>query len=211
MKQHNRVIIPLASVCTAVAVFLGATSAVNVQKEPVAPYTVIHATKQAQTTTAVLLASEPETVETVKVVTGDFPVVVLPIPDRDFAKLYTEEELEMLALVIYQEAGGNACSDETRLMVGQVVLNRVADDRYPNTIEEVITQKAQYGRLYWTGLVWPERASHETEKEAVERAYECAEMVLNGEKPLPDDVIYQAEFVQGKEVIAHSDGFYFCR
>ena len=156
-------------------------------------------------------AVEPETVETVKVVTGDFPAVVLPIPDRDFAKPYTEEELEMLALVIYQEAGGNACTDETRLMVGQVVLNRVADDRYPNTIEEVITQKAQYGRLYWTGLVWPERAYHETEKEAVERAYKCAEMVLNGEKLLPDDVIYQAEFCQGSEVIAHSDGFYFCR
>lgn len=208
MKQHNRVIIPLASVCTAVAVFLGATSAVNVQKESVAPYTMIHATKQAQPTTAVLLASEPETVG---VITGDFPVVVLPIPERNFAKPYTEEELEMLALVIYQEAGGNACTDETRLMVGQVVLNRVADERYPDTIEEVVTQKAQYGRLYWTGLVWPERANHETEKEAVERAYKCAEMVLNGEKLLPDDVIYQAEFVQGKEVMAHSDGFYFCR
>lgn len=149
--------------------------------------------------------------ETVKVVTGDFPVVVLPIPERDFAKPYTEEELEMLALVIYQEAGGNACSDATRLMVGQVVLNRVADERYPNTIEEVITQKAQYGRLYWTGLVWPERASEETEKEAVERAYKCAEMVLNGDKLLPDDVIYQAEFVQGKEIVSVSGGFYFCR
>ena len=41
-------------------------------------------------------AVEPETVETVKVVTGDFPVVVLPIPERNFAKAYTDEELEML-------------------------------------------------------------------------------------------------------------------
>lgn len=164
---------------------------------------------------ASVLPGTPKTLEVtsevVKVVTDDFPVVVLPIPERDFAKPYTEEELEMLALVIYQEAGGNACTDETRLMVGQVVLNRVSDERYPDTIEEVVTQKAQYGRLYWTGLVWPERASHETEKEAVERAYKCAEMVLNGEKLLPDDVIYQAEFCQGSEVVAHSDGFYFCR
>lgn len=160
---------------------------------------------------ASILPGKPETVETVKAETDDFVTVVLPIPDREFTKLYTNEELEMLALVIYQEAGSDSCSDETRLMVGQVVLNRVADDRYPNTIEEVITQKAQYGRLYWTGLVWPERASHETEKEAVERAYKCAEMVLNGEKLLPDDVIYQSEHIQGKEIVAHSDGFYFCR
>lgn len=135
----------------------------------------------------------------------DMPV----IPVRETAKAYTEVELEMMALVIYQEAGGDACSDETRLMVGQVVMNRVADSRFPNTIEEVLLQKSQYGRLHWTGLVWPERAAHEPE--AVERAYRCAEMVLNGEKLLPDDVCFQAEFRQGSEVVAESAGFYFCR
>jgi hypothetical protein len=131
------------------------------------------------------------------------------ISTKETAKAYTEAELEAMALVIYQEAGGDACSDETRLMVGQVVMNRVADSRFPNTIEEVLLQKAQYGRLHWTGLVWPERAANEPE--AVERAYKCAEMVLNGEKLLPDDCIWQAEFVQGKEVVAKSAGFYFCR
>lgn len=134
----------------------------------------------------------------------DMPVI--PVKE---AKAYTEAELEAVALVIYQEAGGDACTDETRIMVGNVVMNRVADSRFPNTIEEVLLQKAQYGRLHWTGLVWPERAANEPE--AVERAYKCAEMVLNGEKLLPDDCIWQAEFVQGKEVVAHSDGFYFCR
>ncbi len=133
----------------------------------------------------------------------------MPILAKETAKAYTEAELEAMALVIYQEAGGDACSDETRLMVGQVVMNRVADSRFPNTIEEVLLQKAQYGRLHWTGLVWPERA--ENEPEAVERAYKCAEMVLNGEKLLPDDVIWQSEHIQGKEIVVHSDGFYFCR
>lgn len=133
----------------------------------------------------------------------------MPILAKETAKAYTEAELEMMALVIYQEAGGDACSDETRLMVGQVVMNRVNSDLFPDTIEEVLLQKAQYGRLHWTGLVWPERAANEPE--AVERAYKCAEMVLNGEKLLPDDCIWQAEFVQGKEVVAESAGFYFCR
>ena len=127
--------------------------------------------------------------------------------------LYTEEELDALALAIYQEAGGDDCSDETRLMVGTVILNRVADDRFPNTIQEVLTQEAQYGRLHWTGLVWPERASYPEEAYAVERAYDLAEALLSGGivGVLPADVVWQAEFVQGTEIVVQTDGFYFCR
>ena len=124
---------------------------------------------------------------------------------------YTDDELEMLALVIYQEVGSDACSDEARLMVGTVVMNRVDDSRFPNTIYGVLTQEAQYGRLHWTGLEWPTRASHHSEAHAVARAYECAERILLGERFLPSDVIYQAEFIQGTEVVAYQDGMYFCR
>lgn len=124
---------------------------------------------------------------------------------------YTEEELEALALVIYQEAGADYCSDETRMMVGTVVMNRVTDSRFPDTIHGVLTQKAQYGRLYWTGLVWPDRASKAVEAHAVERAYKCAERILNGERVLPEGVVWQAEFKQGTEVVAYQDGMYFCR
>lgn len=124
---------------------------------------------------------------------------------------YTAEELELLALVIFQEAGGDNCSDETRLMVGCVVLNRVEDSRFPDTIYEVVTQKGQYGSLYWTGAVWPARASWEGEQEAVGRSYAIAERVLDGERILPADAVWQAEFPQGTEIIAYSDGMYFCR
>ena len=124
---------------------------------------------------------------------------------------YTDEELEALAIIIYQEAGGDACSDLTRSMVGTVVMNRVADERFPDTIQEVATQKRQYGRLYWTGLVWPDRASNPGEAQAVQRAYDCARAILEGERALPEDVIWQAEFPQGTEIVAHQDGLYFCR
>lgn len=124
---------------------------------------------------------------------------------------YSQEELEMLAMVIYQEAGSDTCSDETRLMVGTVVMNRIADDRFPNTMYEVLTQKYQYGRYYWTGLVWPAQASDPDEAHAVERAYQIAERILLGERALPEDVIFQSEFVQGSEIVAYQDGTYFCR
>lgn len=156
----------------------------------------------------VAVTTEP-TVETT--VTTEPLVEETEPPTEETEPPYTTDELEMLALVIYQEAGGDSCSDETRLMVGTVVMNRVADNRFPDTLYGVLTQKAQYGRLHWTGLVWPERASNPGEAHAVTRAYACAERILLGERALPEDVIWQAEFIQGTEVVAYQDGTYFCR
>lgn len=126
---------------------------------------------------------------------------------------FTAEDLEILALIIYQEAGGDLCSDETRQMVGEVLLNRVASPLFPNTIKEVATQKGQYGRLYWTGIVWPQRHTYKGEQHAVERAYRIAESLLNEEveRLLPEDAIWQSEFKQGKEVLVFAEGIYFCR
>lgn len=133
---------------------------------------------------------------------------VTPSPEGKAGIAYTEEERELLACAIYCEAGGDACTDETRRMVGEVILNRVTDPRFPSSIEGVLTQKSQYGRFHWTGVVWPSRAAHEPE--AVERAYRCAEAVLTEPRLLPEDVVFQAEFVQG-EIVAQAPGYYFCR
>ena len=161
---------------------------------------------EAQTTTAAPTRSMPGLVKATPISAFlDGPIVDEPA--------YTAEDLELLALVIYQEAGADACSDETRQMVGEVVLNRVASDRYPDTLAEVLTQRQQYGRLHWTGLVWPARAEQPQEAHAVVRAYAIAEALLAGtvERLLPEDVIYQAEFPQGTETLIEIDGFYFCR
>lgn len=161
------------------------------------PTTLTTATEITEPTVEVTVATEPT-----------------EIPEATVAETeptHTADELEMLALVIYQEAGGDGCSDETRLMVGTVVMNRVACHRFPDTLYGVLTQRAQYGRLHWTGLVWPTRASNPGEAHAVARAYECAERILQGERVLPGDVIWQAEFKQGTEVVAYQDGMYFCR
>lgn len=129
-----------------------------------------------------------------------------PLPD----KTYTDEELEILALIVYQEAGGDKVSDDTRRLVAQVFLNRVNDSRFPDNFYEVATAERQYGRLYWTGIVWPDRASSQVEAHAVERAYKIAQEVLESDEPVcPEGVIFQAEFVQG-DIYAEQDGMYFC-
>lgn len=122
---------------------------------------------------------------------------------------YSDVELddaELLARVIYQEAGGDGCCDECRRRVADVVLNRVADDRFPNTIYEVLTQENQYGAFYWTGVVWADRATNPGEAEAVERAKRIANEVLNGQHSdlYGNGYIWQAGFVQGY------DGFWHC-
>lgn len=129
-----------------------------------------------------------------------------PAPD----KTYTDEELDILALIVYQEAGGDKVSDDTRRLVAQVFLNRVNDSRFPDSFYEVATAERQYGRLYWTGIVWPDRASSPSEAHAVERAYKIAQEVLEANEPVcPEGVIFQAEFVQG-DIYAEQDGMYFC-
>ena len=143
------------------------------------------------------------------------PVCVEATPEEpepaEEVPTYTEQDLEHLAMAIYAEAGGDVCSNETRLMVGNVVLNRVADSRFPDTLEGVLTQKSQYAYFSKNGLQWPKRASLEVEAHAVARAYECAARLLEGERVLPEDVIFQANFKQGSEVVAYQDKLYFCR
>ena len=119
-----------------------------------------------------------------------------------------DDNLGLLACVIYQEAGGDDVCDDCRRRVADVVLNRVASRRFPNTIHGVLTQESQYGRFYWTGVVWPDRARKDSasEKAAVERAYRIADEVLHGKHSelFGDGYIWQAGFVQG------TDGFWCC-
>ena len=112
-------------------------------------------------------------------------------------------DIELIACIIYQEAGGDSSCDECRRMVADVVLNRVADPRFPDTIFDVLTEPGQYGFNPRTGIVWPERANDIYEQHAVERAYRIAEEVLSGKHSelYGEGYIWQASFRQGSESI----------
>ena len=120
------------------------------------------------------------------------------------------EDLEILAIIIYQEAGSDRCSDDTRRKVGSVFLNRVNSRKFPDTFYEVATAKSQYGTLYWTGIKWPDRAHASSEAHAVQRAYDIAEELITNGSILPANVIWQAEFPQGSGIYCYQDNTYFC-
>lgn len=124
-----------------------------------------------------------------------------------------KEDVERLACVIYQEAGGDACCDLCRKRVADVVLNRVKDPRFKGTtIEEILTDgdpAPQWGLYSVTGVVWPEKASYPEEAEAVQRAWDTAFDVLEGNhSDLTEGYIWCAEFPQGTDVI-ECCGIYF--
>ena len=153
-----------------------------------------------------------ETVQPVKV--DKLPEPVQEPEEHSASEWWSEDDVFCLAAVIYQEAGGDACTDETRRMVADVVMNRVFDDRFPNTIREVLEDAPggalQYGRFALTGVCFPAAADAECEQHAVERAYRIANEVLDGEHSelFGNGYIWQAEFSQGSGCV-WQDGICF--
>lgn len=182
-------------------------------------YGITEAVKAMQPATLTAYAADVQEIEEKECISSEEPAVlpeeepaVIEAPEEPAMPELDEAEVEMLACVIYQEAGGNECSDLCRKYVGDVVLNRVNDNRFPDTLEGVLTQKSQYGRFHWTGIIWPKRASNAGEAAAVQRAYDTARALLSGNHSelFGEGYIFQAEFKQGKDII-FLDGMYFGR
>lgn len=157
--------------------------------------------------------AEPEPV-IVPIRVDKLPEQVQETEEHSASEWWSEDDVFCLAAVIYQEAGGDACTDETRRMVADVVMNRVFDDRFPNTIREVLEDAPggalQYGRFALTGVCFPAAADAECEQHAVERAYRIANEVLDGEHSelFGEGYIWQAEFSQGSGCV-WQDGICF--
>lgn len=123
------------------------------------------------------------------------------------------ELLELLAIGIYREGGGDAVCDQCRLRIGDVMLNRVADDRFPDTLAGVLTQKGQYGTMYWDGITWPGRADKPEEAHAVKRARETAERLLRGghSEMYGQGYIFQSEFPELGTETTECCGIYYAK
>ena len=110
-----------------------------------------------------------------------------------------QEDLYWLAHVIGAENGNT--SYECQLYTGLVVVNRKNDIDFPNTIKEVVFAEGQYAVV----------SNNRIYMEPSEETWQIAKDILLGKtKKIPDNVVYQAMFVQGSGVYANVDGNYFC-
>ena len=114
---------------------------------------------------------------------------------------YTEQDVNLLAEVIYWENWFTDAEKETAYWTGAVVMNRVKSNQFPNTIEKVLYQKnpIQYSttKYFFT-------------KKLPKECYEMARKILAfGTPDVPENVLYQATFRQGK-VWREKNGEIFC-
>lgn len=109
-----------------------------------------------------------------------------------------EDDLYILSHVITGEAEG--CSRDMKLSVGSVVLNRVSDERFPDTIAEVVFQPGQYA------CTWDGNYYREPSQDTIDIA---AELLEDG-TAIDESVVWQAEFPQGSGVYDIIGNMYFC-
>lgn len=137
-------------------------------------------------------------------------------PRGMFNDKYSIYELLLMAAATYAEGGSE--SDEMQQGVASVIINRVASLNYPNSIEEVIYQNKpiqyectvnglldKYIDIYINGGDYKD-----SDWESLERCLENVEYVLETGSIYPDNVVYQAEFMQGKGTYKQVGSTYFC-
>ena len=139
---------------------------------------------------------------------------------KEYRKLsqYTDEDIRILATAVYYEAGNT--NEELRQYVAQVVLNRVADSRFPNTIYGVITQRGQYAGNYATTSATQAIKDRDLQRgtNSYATCVASVKQAMMGRVDMPANVIFQANFRQGTGVwrsVYFNSGYfastsYFC-
>ncbi len=125
--------------------------------------------------TIYITAKHPEhsDIQSAAELTAEVMEVTEPLPTEEpSCPKFTQEEIELIAKVVYAEARGEC--DEGQQAVVQVIMNRVNSTVYPDAISEVIQQPGQFvvGSRY-------------TDKEM-----RNVEYVLENGYDLPSDVMY---------------------
>lgn len=86
--------------------------------------------------------NEVETSSVVVVASSD-GIEIVPLPEES---KYSEEDIAMIEAVVMHEVG--YCSEESKIAVTHLILNRVESELFPNTVYEVLHQKGQFGAIH---------------------------------------------------------------
>lgn len=112
---------------------------------------------------------------------------------------YTDEEFDMLCYVLQGEVGN--CSDESKIAVANVIINRVKSSRFPNTVKGVLTAANQFTAIngYYNKTTTPSK-----------NTIACAEKALNGEDTTNGATYYYAPKYCGGSTAAWFESLNFC-
>ncbi len=118
----------------------------------------------------VLAEKETRTIGIVETAVSGQRVVDVQLMERTNQYILSEEDLNMLLRIVEAEAGNQ--DEEGKLLVANVVLNRVESEKFPDTVTEVVLQR-ENGVCQFSPVsnqtIWQVCISEETE-DAVARA-----------------------------------------
>ena len=139
-------------------------------------------------------------VETIRAVIAGIIALVLSTSVVESRPAYTQEDINLLAEVIYHENWHTDSEHLAAYYTGAVVMNRVKSKNWPDTIEKVLYQRGQYSttKYFFT-------------KEIPEECYQMArDILLFGTPDVPETVIFQSTFRQGSGKWKVINGEWFC-
>lgn len=125
-----------------------------------------------------------------------FFVVLLPSV-KTRADIWDPEDIFLLAAAMELENGCN--SDRCLMLTGSVILNRMACEWYPDTIEGVLFQKGQYAS----------RTVNNLYKVKVSERVLCLALKLAVCGPVDSDILFQSQYKNLGKVKYIVDGEYF--
>ena len=127
-------------------------------------------TRVRRTKTPTYYIAEPVKVERLAQTETVAATEIIAEPVEETKATFTDAETEMLARIAMAEAEGEGV--EGKALVIRVILNRVQDADFPDSIEAVIFQKHQFATVNNGGRYWT--------KEPDAGCYEAIEMVESG-------------------------------
>ena len=132
-------------------------------------------------------------------------VITIVFSQAASAATYTDKDVNTLARLVWLEARGE--SDQGQRAVVEVVLNRVANEKFPSTVQGVVFANNGKGRWQFS----PARLIPKTV--ATSKEYRNVYHVLyGGERILPADVVYfSTTAAKGKQVYCKIGCHVFCR
>lgn len=120
-----------------------------------------------------------------------------------------QDDLYWLSHLIMAEEEG-ACY-ENKLMCGLVAMNRVKDESFPNTLEEVIFQKDKKGNVQYACIEPVKDRKARIYLEPNEDSIKAAKEILSGNCSItiPSNVVYQAESQLGSGLYKKIENQYY--
>lgn len=120
---------------------------------------------------------------------------------------YTEEDVYWLSRVIFAEARGE--SEKGKYLVGYVVMNRVKDSGFKNTVKHVIFEKGQFSCVDNKAIY----------KEPSEECKEIAIKILENPYELDEEILYfynpkytsRGNWIRTKPIIIEEGNHVFCK